>query len=62
MASFESQETRAVIKCCFQLGYSPTKTYEMNQQASAAKKVSRTLVFEWHRRFRRGWAVHRLYT
>jgi hypothetical protein len=34
--------------------YSPTKTYEMNKQSSAGRIVSKTQVFEWHRRFREG--------
>ena len=35
MVSFDPQETRAVIKFCCQLGYSPTKTFELIQQTSA---------------------------
>ena len=54
MASFESQETRAIIKYCCQLGYSPTKTYTMIQQASTVKSMSRTQFFAWHQRFRVG--------
>jgi histone-lysine N-methyltransferase SETMAR len=54
MSSFYATETRGVIKFCCELGYSPTKTYEMIQETSAGKSVSRTQVFEWHRRFREG--------
>lgn len=50
----DQQETRAVIKFCCQLGYSPTKTLEMIKETSAGNNISRTQVFEWHRRFREG--------
>ena len=54
MASSDLQEARAIIKLCCKLGYSPTKTFEMIQEASSERKISRTQVFEWHKRFREG--------
>ena len=54
MALSVAHETRAIIKFCCELGYSPTKTYEMLQTTTSRKNISRTQIFEWHRRFREG--------
>jgi hypothetical protein len=47
-------EQRKIIKCWCELGYSSIKTYEMKEQSSVGKIVSKTQVFEWHRRFHEG--------
>ena len=54
MASSPAYETRAVIKFCFELGYSQIKIYDMIKSTTSEKKISRTQVFEWHGRFREG--------
>ncbi|XP_052777722.1 protein GVQW3-like [Mya arenaria] len=54
MASSDRIEARAVIKLCSELGKTPTQTYNMIQTTSVKNSVSRSLVFEWHRRFRDG--------
>ncbi|XP_052775779.1 protein GVQW3-like [Mya arenaria] len=54
MASSDRIEARAVITFCSELGKTPTQTYKMIQTTSVKNSVSRSLVFEWHRRFRDG--------
>ncbi|XP_052806297.1 protein GVQW3-like [Mya arenaria] len=54
MASSDRIEARAVIKFCSELWKTPTQTYKMIQTTSVKNSVSRSLVFEWHRRFRDG--------
>ncbi|XP_052778899.1 protein GVQW3-like [Mya arenaria] len=52
MASSDRIEAQAVIKFCSELGKTPTQTYKMIQTTSVKNTgVSRSLVFEWHRRF-----------
>lgn len=54
MASTDRLEIRSVIKFCQQLGETPTNTYKKIITAKGKDSVSRTLVFDWHRRFKNG--------
>ena len=54
MASCENVENRATIKFCVKLGMTPTQTYEKMTAPNMHYKVSRRLIFKWHKRFRDG--------
>jgi histone-lysine N-methyltransferase SETMAR len=47
-------EQRYSIKFCVKLGYNPTRTLELLQQAYGDSALSRARVYEWHRRFFEG--------
>lgn len=53
MTSSSATEQRAVIKFCVNLGHTPTQTMKLMEDAQT-EKVSRSLVFKWHKRFRDG--------
>ena len=53
-ASTERMEQRAVIKFCIKVGMTPTDTWKIFNRPKEGSSCSRTLVFEWHRRFREG--------
>lgn len=52
--SCERTEQRAVIKFCVTAGMTPTDTWKFMNPNGSAQKVSRTVVFDWHRRFKDG--------
>lgn len=54
MTSTDYTEHRTVIKFCVNLGKTPTQTREMLEQAKVRPRVSRSLVFKWHKRFSEG--------
>ncbi|XP_060575741.1 protein GVQW3-like [Ruditapes philippinarum] len=47
-------EQRAVIKFCAMSGMTPTDTWKFFNQKEGVHNCSRTLVFDWHKRFREG--------
>ena len=47
-------ERRICLRFCFSLGKTATEAYEMLQKAFKEKALSRTQVFEWFARFKRG--------
>ena len=47
-------EQRAVIKFCVDIGKKPTETHKFIKQSVTHSKVSRSLVFKWHKRFSDG--------
>ncbi|CAC5419671.1 unnamed protein product [Mytilus coruscus] len=47
----EKVEQRAVIKFCVDIGKTPTETHKFLKQSEKHSKVSRSLVFKWHKRF-----------
>jgi hypothetical protein len=47
-------EQRVCIKFCVKLGKSTTETLEMLREAFGEHSLSRTVVFEWHSRFKSG--------
>jgi hypothetical protein len=47
-------EDRAAIKFCVKLKKTATKTFEMLKSAYGEEYLSRTSVFEWHKRFKEG--------
>ena len=51
----DNLEKRYAIKFCFKLGKNATKTVGMFQTAFGASCMNRTLVFEWHKRFKEAW-------
>ena len=48
------EEEWYAIKLCFKLGKNAIETYGMLQTAFGAYCMSRTSVFEWHKRFKEG--------
>ena len=50
----DTSEERYAIKFYFKLGKNATETYGMLQTAFGASCMNRTLVFEWHKRFKEG--------
>jgi hypothetical protein len=54
MASLERLEIRSIIKFCQEEGETPSKTYKRILGIKGKASVSRTLVFDWHKRFREG--------
>ena len=46
------EEQRVAIKFCCKVDFSPIKTVELIQKAYADAELSRTTIFEWHKRFR----------
>ena len=42
------------IKFCFKVDFSATKTVELIEKAYGDAALSRTTIFEWHKRFREG--------
>jgi hypothetical protein len=44
----------AAIKYCVKLKKTPTETFEMLKSAYGEEHLSRTSVFEWHKRFKDG--------
>ena len=47
-----SVEQRINLKVLFRLGKTPTKALKLLQEVSGDDTMSRTHVFEWHRRFK----------
>ena len=47
-------EQQICLRFCFRLGKTATETHEMLQKAFKEKALSRTQVFEWFARFKRG--------
>ena len=47
-------ETRVTINFSVKLGMTPTQTYGKMTAANMNYKVSRRLIFKWHKRFRDG--------
>ena len=50
----ERTEQRICLRFCFRLGETATEAHEMLQKAFKEEALSRTQVFEWFARFRRG--------
>jgi transposase len=48
------EEQRVAIKFCCKVDFSSTKTVELMQKAYGDEALSRTTIFEWHKRFREG--------
>ena len=48
------EEQRVAIKFCSKVDFSATKTVELIQKACGDAALSRTTIFEWHKRFREG--------
>jgi hypothetical protein len=47
-------EQGAVIKFCVDIGKTPTDTQKFLKQSEKHSKVSRSLIFKWHKRFADG--------
>jgi transposase len=47
-------EQRAAIKFCVKLKKTATETFEMLKRAYGKECLSRTSVFQWHKRFKEG--------
>jgi transposase len=47
-------ERRVAIKFSSKVDFSATKTVELIQKAYGDAALSRTTIFEWHKRFREG--------
>ena len=47
-------ENRTVIKFCRDPGETPTEAYKMITEARGKTSISRTLVFQWYKRFHEG--------
>jgi hypothetical protein len=47
----EKVEQRAVIKFCVDIGKTSTDTHKFLKQSEKHSKVSRSLIFKWHKRF-----------
>ena len=45
------EEQRVAIKFCCEVDFSSTKTVELIQKAYSDAALSRTTIFEWHKRF-----------
>jgi hypothetical protein len=45
------EEQRVANKFCCKVDVSSTKTVELNQKAYGDPALSRTTIFEWHKRF-----------
>ena len=54
MATSKRTEQRAAIKYCVNASFTPTETYKFISKAEKSGKVSRSLVFKWHKRFNEG--------
>ena len=50
----DTLEERYAIKFCFKLRKNARETYGMLQTAFGASCMNRSLVFEWHKRFKEG--------
>jgi hypothetical protein len=50
----EKVEQLAVIKFCVDIGKTPTDTHKFLKQSEKHSKVSRSLIFKWHKRFADG--------
>jgi len=48
------KEQRTCLKFCFLFGKTPTESLEMLQEAFKEQALSRTRVFEWFSRFKKG--------
>ena len=48
------EEQRVAIRFCCKGDFSATKTVELIQKAYGEATLSRTTIFEWHKRFREG--------
>jgi len=48
------EEQRVAIKFCCKVSFSATKNVELIQKAFGDAALSRTTIFEWHKRFREG--------
>jgi hypothetical protein len=48
------EEQRVAIKFCFKVDFSATTTVQPIQKAYGDAALSRTTIFEWHKRFREG--------
>ena len=51
MATSDCTQVRAVIKFCQYVGNRPSETVDLMKTTSMKERNSRTLVFEWHKRF-----------
>jgi transposase len=47
-------EQRMNIKCCVEVGTTPTETHEMLETTYSDQALSRSSVFEWFKRFKDG--------
>ena len=50
----EKMEQWAVVTFCVDIGKTPTETYKFLKQSEKHSKVSRSLIFKWHKRFADG--------
>ena len=50
----DALKTRAAIKFCVNLGYTPTETFNMLKVAGTAPELKKSAVFKWHARFKNG--------
>ena len=50
----DTLEEQYAIQLCFKLGRNVTETYGILQTAFRPSCMNRTLVFEWHKRFKKG--------
>jgi len=50
----EKVERRAVIMFCVDIGKTPTETHKILKQSEKQSKISRSLIFKWHKRFADG--------
>jgi len=48
------EEQRVAIKFCWKVDFSATKTVKLIQNFYSDAALSRTTIFEWHKRFREG--------
>jgi hypothetical protein len=48
------EEQRVVIKFCCKVDFLATKTVELIQKTYGDEALSRTTIFEWHKRFQEG--------
>ena len=51
----DTLEEQYAIKFCFKLGKYATEMYGMLQTAFGGSCMNRASVFEWHKRFKKGW-------
>lgn len=54
MTLCERTEQRSVIKFCVGAGMTPTDTWKFLERGNQARTCSRSIVFDWHKRFRDG--------
>ena len=51
----DTLEEGDAIKFCFKIGNNATETYGMLQTACGPSCINRSSLFEWHKRFKKGW-------